>query len=121
MSTAPFVVLRLLSECHEAAIGHITDRFDVYTLQRVTTSATRVAQYACSGDESRWFFFGWLCSSSGSQVAGTACLGAWQSTRYFWKVEQIELRKQALAQEPSTLTGSVTVIALLIVRVFEPC
>lgn len=58
MSTVPFVVLRLLSECHEAAIGHITDRFDVYTLQRVTTSATRVAQYACSGDESRWFFFG---------------------------------------------------------------
>jgi hypothetical protein len=39
------------------------------------------------------------------QVAGTAGLGVWQSKRYVWKVEQVDLRKAALRNNPEPLPG----------------
>lgn len=41
--------------------------------------------------------------STTTQVAGTTGLGAWQSQRYFWKLEQIDQRAASLAQAPVPL------------------
>lgn len=39
----------------------------------------------------------------GSLVAGTTCLGIWQTQRYFWKIDQVTQRKEGLEKEPIAL------------------